>query len=83
MITRLITVSDLFEMHRNIESICCIPGANIALYVGQLYFKNKQTNKKKLMGKEIRFVVTRSAEWDQLNENSQKVQTSNYKINKC
>ena len=46
MITRLITVSDLFEMHRNIESICCIPGANIALYVGQLYFKNKQTNKK-------------------------------------
>ena len=46
MVTRLITVSDLFEMHRNIESICCIPGANIALYVGQLYFKNKQTNKK-------------------------------------
>ena len=45
MITRLITVSDLFEMHRNIESICCIPGANIALYVGQLYFKNKQTKK--------------------------------------
>ena len=44
----------------------------------------KQTNKqKKLMGKEIRFVVTRSAEWDQLNENSQKVQTSNYKISKC
>ena len=35
------------------------------------------------MGKEIRFVVTRSAEWDQLNENSQKVQTSNYKISKC
>ena len=51
MITRLITVSDLFEMHRNIESICCIPGANIALYVGQLYFKNKQTNKKKTHGK--------------------------------
>ena len=50
-------------MRRNIESICCIPGTNIALYVGQLHFKNKQANKKKLIGKEIRFVVTRSAEW--------------------
>ena len=51
--------------------------------VGQLYFKNKQTNK--LTEKEIRFVVTREREQGEgeLDEGSQKVQTSSYSINKC
>ena len=32
---------DHFAMYRNIESLCCAPETNSV--VGQLYFKNKQT----------------------------------------
>ena len=32
-------------MHRNIESLCCVPGTNSV--TGQLYFKTKLTEKKK------------------------------------
>ena len=53
--------------------------------VGQLYLKNKQNNK--LIKKEIRFAVTRGRGWEngegkgegELDEVSQKVQTSSYK----
>lgn len=50
--SRLIMV--MFEMDRNIKSLCCISRTNTVL--GQLYF-NKETNK--FIEKEIRFVVTR------------------------
>lgn len=38
-----------FEMYRNIESLCCVSGANSA--IGQLYFTHKQmkqTHRKRL-----------------------------------
>ena len=55
---------------------------NLHSVVAQLYFQNKQTDK--LIGKEIRFVVTWGKVWGEveLYEGSQKVQTSSYKINK-
>ena len=58
----------------------CAPGTNI-LFIGQLYFK-KQANR--LIEKEIRFVVTRGGVWgkEELDEGSQEVQTSSYKITK-
>ena len=51
---------------------------NLQSVVGQLFFKNKLTEK------EVRFVVTRGGEWRKgiLNEGSQKVQTLICKINK-
>ena len=47
--------SDNFEIYRNIKTLCCVTGTNSV--VGQLYFKNKLTEK------EITFVVTRSRWW--------------------
>ena len=35
---------DHFVMYRNIKSLCCAPGTNL---VGQLHFKNEQTQRKK------------------------------------
>ena len=51
---------------------------NLYSVVGQLFFKNKLTEK------EVRFVVTRGGEWRKgvLNEGSQKVQPFSCKINK-
>lgn len=40
----------LFEMYRNIKSLCCLIETNSV--VGQLYIKNK------VIEKDIRFVVT-------------------------
>ena len=34
-----------FEMHRNIQSLCCAPGTTIV--VGQLYFKRQTHSQKK------------------------------------
>lgn len=44
--------------------------------------KNKSTQKK-LIEKHVKFVVTRSGGWDmeQLDENGERMQTSNYKTN--
>ena len=66
-------------MYRNTESLCHVTGTNSV--VGQLYVKNKQTNK--LIEEEIRFVVARGGGWVEveLDKGSQKVQTSSY-INK-
>ena len=36
-----ISYGDHFELHRSIQSLCCIPGTNIVLY-----FKNKQIHRK-------------------------------------
>ena len=62
------------------ESLCYIPGTNIALLVN---YTSKQTDKQrnKLSENEIRFVLTtgRVAGRD---EGSQKVQTSSFMINK-
>ena len=71
---------DHFEMYRNIQSLYYVTGTNIVLQVNYTS-KNKQINK--LAEKEIRFVVTRDEEWGQgeLDEGSQKVQISSYKIN--
>ena len=48
-------------MYRNTEALYSV--------VGQLYFKNKHTDKdtNKLIEKEIRFVVTRSGGWIEAN----------------
>ena len=43
---------DHFEMYRNIESLCCIPGTDIVLHIK---YNLKATNN--LMEEEIRFVV--------------------------
>ena len=66
---------DHFEMYRNTESLCCVTGTYSVL--GRSYFKNK------LIGKKIRFVVSRDERWveGELDEGRQKVQTSSYKIN--
>ena len=74
-------LGDNFEMYRNIKTLYCVTGANI-VSVGQLYFKNNQSNK--LIEKQIRFTVTRSGGTGEggLDEDSQKVQNSSYKINK-
>ena len=37
--------SDNFEIYRNIKTLCCVTGTNSV--VGQLYFKNKQTHRKR------------------------------------
>ena len=39
------TYADHFEMYRNIESLCCVTETNSV--VGQLYFKNEQTRRKR------------------------------------
>lgn len=39
-----------FEMYINHESLYRVPGTHIILYVGQLYFKNKDT--KLIVGRE-------------------------------
>ena len=38
---------DHFEMYRNIESLCGIPGANIVLQVNYTSKTNKQTHRKR------------------------------------
>ena len=63
--------SEHFEMYRNIKSLCCVTGTNRV--VGQFYFKNKQTHRKR-----DQICGYQKAELD---EGSQKVQTSNYRIN--
>ena len=51
-----------FAMHRNSKSLCCIiPGTNNTVFVGQLYFKNKQTHS--LTEKEIRFKINKGRGW--------------------
>ena len=64
-------------MYRDIESLCCVRGANIILQVNYTFKMNKQK-------KEIRFVVIRGREQEEgeLDKGSQKVQASSYKINK-
>ena len=42
LVIRLLVVIN-FEMHRNIELLCCTSGTNSI--VGQLYFRNKFTEK--------------------------------------
>lgn len=59
------TYGDHLEIHKNIESLCCVSGTNTVLY-SIIFQKNSQ--------KKIRFVVTRGQEEEELDENSQKVQ---------
>ena len=47
MTTRL-NHGDHFEMYRNIESLCCVPGANIVLLVSCTSKTNSVTERKKL-----------------------------------
>ena len=63
-------------MYENSESLCCITGTSV---VGQLHFKNKQTYRKR-----DQICVTRGMGWGEgeLDEGSQKLQTSSYKMNK-
>ena len=49
--------SDQFEMYRNIESLCCIPGTKCF----RMIILQKETDQK-LIEKEIRFVVTRDGD---------------------
>ena len=62
------TYGDHFEVYRNIESLCCIPGSNMVLQV------NYASKTNKFIEKEIRFVAARSGvrENGKLNESSQK-----------
>ena len=39
--------SDHFEMYRNIESLCCVPGTNIVLQISYTSKTNKQTHRKR------------------------------------
>ena len=55
MVTRL-NHDDHFEMYRNIQSLRCVPGTNIVVYI------NYTSKTNKLIEKEIRFVVTRGGE---------------------
>ena len=64
---------DYFEMYRNIEPLCCVTGTNAVLQVNY--------NSKTKSENETRFVIIRDGE-EELNEGSQHVQTSYYKINK-
>ena len=50
-------LGDHFEMDRNIQSLCTVAGMNIVFQVNY-----SSTNKNKLVGKEIRFVVTGQGE---------------------
>ena len=59
-------IKNLYSLYRNIKSLCCVTGTNSV--VGQLYFKNKQTNE--LVEKD-RFMVTRGR--DEGRENLLKV----------
>ena len=65
-------------MYRNIQSLCCTAGTNIVLQVNYTLSTNE------LIEKVIRFVFTRDGGWVEweLNEGSQKVQTSSDEINK-
>ena len=72
MVTKVIV--EIFEMHRNIKSLCCVPGTDITL---EINYTSKKANK--LIEKEITFVVTRSGGEGELDEGSQKVQTSGCK----
>ena len=67
---------DHFERYRNIESLCGAPGTNTVWKV------NSTSKTNKLTEKEIIFVVTRGGDWGEgkLDEGSQKVQISSYKI---
>ena len=64
-----------FEMYRNIVSLCCVPGINIELQVNYTSKISKQTNSQKKRSEE-------AGVWGgELDEGSQKVQTSSYKMN--
>ena len=67
-------------MYRNIETLCCGPGTNIVLQVNYTSKTNKKTNSQQKRSD------LWSPEWGigkgELDEDSQKVQTSGYKINK-
>ena len=65
--------------HFECVEICCVPGTNILLQVNQTSKTNKQTHRKKdqICG------YQKWGWWEgELDECSQKVQTSSYKINK-
>ena len=66
-------------MQRNIKSLCCITGTNSV--VGQLYLKNKKTRRKRdqISGYQIQGW---GEEGRELDEDSQNIKTSGYKINK-
>ena len=49
--------SEYFEMYRNIESLCCVPGAKCF----RMIILQKETDQK-LKEKEIKFVVTRDGD---------------------
>ena len=58
---------DHLEMHKNIESLCCVSGTNTVLQFNYISKTNSQ--------KKIRFVVTQGQEEEEeLDEDSQKVQ---------
>ena len=70
---------DHFEMYRNILSLCCVPWTNRVLQVSYTSKTNEQIHRKR-----DQIVVNRGGGWgeSELDEGSQKVRTSNYKINK-
>ena len=70
---------DHFEMYRNIRSLCYGPGINI---VCKSIIHEKLTNQLTNLLKKSQFVATRGRGEGELEEGSEKVQTSTYKINK-
>ena len=62
-------------MHRNMQLLCCVTGTNNV--VGQLYFK--QTHGKKRSDLWLSEAGGRGGREGELDDGSQKVQTSSYK----
>ena len=69
-------------MYRNTRSVCFVARTNIVLQVSYTSKTNKQTSK--LIEKDIGYVVARGRGWreGELDEDSQKVQSFSYKMNK-
>ena len=72
--------SDHFETYRNIKSLCGVTGANSV--VDQLLFQNQQTHRKRdqIYGPQRQGLG--QGVGVELDADSQKVQSSNYKMNK-
>ena len=70
-----------FKMYRNIESLCCVTGANIVLQVSFTSETNKQKKAQKNKS-DMQLLDARHERKGGLGEGSQKVQTPSYKINK-
>ena len=71
-----------FEMYKHFESLYCVTETNTVLWVNYTSKTNEQTNKQ--TQKKRSDLVTRGrgqVEW-KMDEGSQKVQPSSYKINK-